>query len=128
MRKFGGMKAAAVGALAALLLVGGARERGATAPTGATTAEADRAIARQLADSTQWANPRGARGDLTEEHSSRVAASVWAISQARGEPWPGGHASHESIMPTGSTAGTAQAKPWTTRGRPLARPPQGSGR
>ena len=71
---------------------------------------------------------RGARGDLTEEQASRVAAYVWAISQTRGEPWVGGHASHESMVPPGSTAGTAQAKPWTTRGRPQARPPRGSGR
>ena len=71
---------------------------------------------------------RGARGDLTEEQAARVAAYVWAISQARGEPWAGGHASHEGMVPAGSTAGTAQAKPWTTRGAPVDRPPRGSRR
>ena len=38
--------------------------------------------------------PRGAASNLTDEESRRVAAYVWAISQVRGEPWPGGHRSH----------------------------------
>jgi mono/diheme cytochrome c family protein len=37
---------------------------------------------------------RGARSDLSPEESRRIAAYVWAISQTRGEPWPGGHATH----------------------------------
>jgi mono/diheme cytochrome c family protein len=65
---------------------------------------------------------RGARGDLTRDDIARVAAYVWAISQTRGEPWPGGHASHAALVPPGSTQGTAQAKPWRTRGKPVARP------
>ena len=40
---------------------------------------------------------RGARGDLTDAEVARVAAYVWAVSQTRGEPWPGGHASHTSV-------------------------------
>jgi len=50
---------------------------------------------------------RGAKWDLTPGQIRQVAAYVWAISQARGEPWPGGHASHVSMVPPGSTAGTA---------------------
>lgn len=52
---------------------------------------------------------RGARWNLSEDEIRRVSAYVWAISQARGEPWPGGHTSHVSMVPPGSTAGTAPA-------------------
>jgi mono/diheme cytochrome c family protein len=38
--------------------------------------------------------PRGAQSNLTDDESRRVAAYVWAISQVRGEPWPGGHRTH----------------------------------
>jgi mono/diheme cytochrome c family protein len=38
--------------------------------------------------------PRGAKSDLTPEESRLIAAYVWAISQTKGEPWPGGHRSH----------------------------------
>jgi mono/diheme cytochrome c family protein len=38
--------------------------------------------------------PRGAQSNLTDEESTRVAAYVWAISQVRDEPWPGGHRTH----------------------------------
>jgi len=69
---------------------------------------------------------RGARGDLTRDETRRIAAYVWAISQVKGEPWPGGHASHQGLVPPGSTKGTAQEKPWTTRGQPLGRPEQQS--
>jgi mono/diheme cytochrome c family protein len=65
---------------------------------------------------------RGARGDLTPDETRRLAAYVWAISQVKGEPWPGGHASHQGLVPAGSTKGTAQEKPWTTRGQPVGRP------
>lgn len=50
---------------------------------------------------------RGAKWNLPPDQIRQVAAYVWAISQARGEPWPGGHASHASMVPPGSTAGTA---------------------
>lgn len=49
---------------------------------------------------------RGARGDLTRDEIERLAAYVWAISGVRGEPWPGGHASHAGLLPPGSTSGT----------------------
>lgn len=51
--------------------------------------------------------PRGARSDLTDGEVRRIAAYVWAISQVRGEPWPGGHRNHEGMVPVGSTQGTA---------------------
>ena len=51
--------------------------------------------------------PRGARSDLTDGEIRRIAAYVWAISQARGEPWPGGHRSHQDMVPVGATQGTA---------------------
>jgi mono/diheme cytochrome c family protein len=38
--------------------------------------------------------PRGAKSDLSPEESRLIAAYVWAISQTRDEPWPGGHATH----------------------------------
>lgn len=50
---------------------------------------------------------RGARGDLTDDELHALAAYVWAISQVHGEPWPGGHAAHESMLPPGATRGTA---------------------
>ena len=51
--------------------------------------------------------PRGARGNLTPHEIGLVAVYVWAIAQTRGEPWPGGHASHFHLIPPGSTSGTA---------------------
>jgi mono/diheme cytochrome c family protein len=50
---------------------------------------------------------RGARGNLTPTEITHVAEYVWAISQVRGEPWSGGHASHFHLVPPGSTSGTA---------------------
>ncbi|MDQ2666721.1 MAG: cytochrome c [Gemmatimonadota bacterium] len=50
---------------------------------------------------------RGARGNLTAVEITHVAEYVWAISQVRGEPWSGGHASHFHLVPPGSTSGTA---------------------
>jgi mono/diheme cytochrome c family protein len=38
--------------------------------------------------------PRGAQSNLTDDETRRVAAYVWAISQVKGEPWPGGHRTH----------------------------------
>jgi mono/diheme cytochrome c family protein len=40
--------------------------------------------------------PRGAQSNLTDDETRRVAAYVWAISQVRDEPWPGGHRTHAS--------------------------------
>lgn len=37
---------------------------------------------------------RGAMSDLTADEIRTVSAYVWAISQVRGEPWPGGHTKH----------------------------------
>jgi hypothetical protein len=51
--------------------------------------------------------PRGGKSDLTPDETREIAAYVWAISQTRGEPWPGGHATHVASAPPGSTAGTA---------------------
>jgi hypothetical protein len=48
--------------------------------------------------------PRGAQSNLTDQETRQVAASVRAISQVRGEPWPGGHRTHES----GAEAGGAR--------------------
>lgn len=39
---------------------------------------------------------RGAESNLTDDEIRHVAAYVWAISQTRGEPWPGGHQLHGS--------------------------------
>jgi cytochrome c len=38
---------------------------------------------------------RGASSNLTPEESRLIAAYVWAISQTKDEPWPGGHKSHQ---------------------------------
>ena len=38
--------------------------------------------------------PRGAKSDLTPQETRLIAAYVWAISQTKGEPWPGGHRTH----------------------------------
>jgi mono/diheme cytochrome c family protein len=38
--------------------------------------------------------PRGQHSDLNADEIRTIAAYVWAISQTRGEPWPGGHAYH----------------------------------
>lgn len=53
--------------------------------------------------------PKGGKSDLTAEETRAIAAYVWAISQTRGEPWPGGHATHASMIAPGVTAGTAAA-------------------
>jgi len=55
--------------------------------------------------------PRGGKSDLTDDETRAIAAYVWAISQARGEPWPGGHATHAHLVPPGSTSGTSAARP-----------------
>lgn len=63
----------------------------------------------------------GARGDLTPEETLRIAAYVWAISGVRGEPWPGGHASHGGMVPPGSTEGTAPDRSVRPRTPPAKR-------
>jgi cytochrome c5 len=51
--------------------------------------------------------PRGAASNLTDQETRLVAAYVWAISQVRGEPWPGGHRSHGGAG-AGDTAAASQ--------------------
>jgi mono/diheme cytochrome c family protein len=60
---------------------------------------------------------RGARGDLSRMDIQRISAYVWAINAVRGEPWPGGHTGHASLVPPGSTKGTSTAKPVRIRGQ-----------
>jgi hypothetical protein len=55
--------------------------------------------------------PRGGKSNLSAEETRAIAAYVWAISQTRGEPWVGGHLTHVSMVPPGSTAGTSTARP-----------------
>ncbi len=52
---------------------------------------------------------RGARSNLDSLQVREVSAYVWAISQTRGEPWPGGHASHFAMVPVGASSGTDAA-------------------
>ena len=47
--------------------------------------------------------PRGQHSDLDAEQMRAIAAYVWAISQTRGEPWPGGHAFHAVHDPRASS-------------------------
>jgi cytochrome c5 len=49
--------------------------------------------------------PRGAASNLTDDECRRIGAYVWAISQVKGEPWPGGHQSHGA-----QTAGAPQTR------------------
>jgi mono/diheme cytochrome c family protein len=67
----------------------------------------DKGIPQPLTRSPIQMPPRGGRSDLTDTEVGAVAAYVWAISQARGEPWPGGHGSHQGMTPAGADAGTA---------------------
>lgn len=46
--------------------------------------------------------PRGQHTDLTPAETHAVAAYVWAVAHARGEPWQGGHAMHRQHDPNGS--------------------------
>jgi mono/diheme cytochrome c family protein len=61
--------------------------------------------------------PRGGKSNLSDEEVQRVAAYIWAISQTRGEPWPGGHTSHSGMVVAGIDKGTA------TRALVRSRPP-----
>jgi mono/diheme cytochrome c family protein len=61
---------------------------------------------------------RGAKGNLSRDDLRRVAAYVWAISQTRGEPWPGGHDSHDrTSLPQAATGTSNEIQ------RRLRRPP-----
>ena len=55
-------------------------------------------VPEPLTRTTNAMPARGARSDLTPEESRLIAAYVWAISQTRGEPWPGGHSSHGAAV------------------------------
>jgi len=48
---------------------------------------------------------RGIGQNLTPDETRQVAAYVWAIARVAGEPWPGGHRTHEG----GATSGNAAA-------------------
>ena len=67
----------------------------------------DNGIPQPLTRSPIQMPPRGGRSDLTDSEVRAVAAYVWAISQTRGEPWPGGHSTHRGMTPAGADAGTA---------------------
>jgi mono/diheme cytochrome c family protein len=69
----------------------------------------DAGIPQPLTRSPIAMPPKGGRSDLTESEVRSVAAYIWAISQTRGEPWPGGHVSHEGMAPAGADQGTATA-------------------
>jgi mono/diheme cytochrome c family protein len=55
--------------------------------------------------------PRGGKSDLSTDETLAVAAYVWAISQVRGEPWPGGHQTHVGMVPAAALTGNATARP-----------------
>jgi mono/diheme cytochrome c family protein len=55
--------------------------------------------------------PRGGKSDLSTDETRAVAAYVWAISQVRDEPWPGGHPTHVDMVPPAALTGTAPARP-----------------
>jgi cytochrome c5 len=67
----------------------------------------DNGIPQPLTRSPIAMPPKGGRSDLSDAEVRSVAAYVWAISQTRGEPWPGGHESHGAVTPAGTDAGTA---------------------
>lgn len=67
----------------------------------------DHGIPQVLTRSPIQMPPRGGKSNLTDDETRRVAAYIWAISQTRGEPWPGGHESHGSLVVAGADQGTA---------------------
>jgi mono/diheme cytochrome c family protein len=69
----------------------------------------DAGIPQPLTRSPIAMPPKGGRSDLTASEVRSVAAYIWAISQTHGEPWPGGHASHEGMSQAGADQGTATA-------------------
>jgi mono/diheme cytochrome c family protein len=46
--------------------------------------------------------PRGQRGTMSPSETHALAAYVWALANARGEPWPGGHPQHARHDPNAS--------------------------
>jgi mono/diheme cytochrome c family protein len=54
---------------------------------------------------------RGGKSDLSTDECLAAAAYVWVISQARGEPWPGGHRTHVNLVPAAALTGTAADLP-----------------
>lgn len=54
--------------------------------------------------------PRGASSNLTDEETRTIAAYVWAISQVRGEPWPGGHQVHEGGQAAAARQGSQRQR------------------
>ena len=46
--------------------------------------------------------PRGQKGNLSTAETHALAAYVWAIANAHGEPWSGGHAIHARHDPDAS--------------------------
>lgn len=54
---------------------------------------------------------RGGKSDLTTDECLAAAAYIWVISQARGEPWPGGHRTHANLVPAAALTGTAADVP-----------------
>jgi mono/diheme cytochrome c family protein len=67
----------------------------------------DRGIPQVLTRSPMEMPARGGRSNLNDNEVASVAKYVWAISQTRGEPWPGGHSTHASMTPAGAAEGTA---------------------
>jgi mono/diheme cytochrome c family protein len=60
--------------------------------------------------------PNGALSNLTPDEVKLIAAYVWAIAHVRGEPWPGGHATHaattaQAAQPAATPAGGAPKRP-----------------
>lgn len=84
----------------------------------------DRGIPQVLTRSPIAMPPRGGKSNLTEDETERVAAYIWAISQTRGEPWPGGHASHTGMVPAGMDKGTATRALAKARPAGERKPPQ----
>lgn len=77
----------------------------------------DTGMPQELTRSPIAMPPRGGKSDLTPDQVRLVAAYVWAISQARGEPWPGGHQSHDPPVPNARAAASAKPKPRHTAAR-----------
>ena len=84
----------------------------------------DHGIPQTLTRSPIQMPPRGGKSNLTDEETERVAAYVWAISQTRGEPWPGGHTSHAGMVPVGADKGTATRALIRARAAGEKKPPQ----
>lgn len=84
----------------------------------------DHGIPQQLTRSPIQMPPRGGKSNLTDEETVRVAAYIWAISQTRGEPWPGGHPTHVGMVTAGADKGTATRALARTRPSGERRPPR----